>query len=144
MRARVADRSGFTLIELMIVTLIIGILALVAAQGLGRARERSMVSTTKAELRNAMTAIEDYVTEKMQWPKSVADLEAGAYQKSPNVDYCEFRYVADRDEPYVKLKAMHRGSKTLVETRYPIWGGRMDEGKGPKGGCGGGGRKGTK
>lgn len=122
----------------MIVTVIIGILALVAARGLGRARERSMVSTTKAELRNAMTAIEEYVTEKMRWPKSVADLEAAGYQKSPNVDYCEFTTVVDEDEPYVKLEAMHRGSTTLVETRHPIWGGRMDEGKAPKGGCGGG------
>ncbi len=67
-------RSGFTLIEIMIVTVIIGILALITVPLVGRAKERAIVSSMMAELRNLQLSQEAFFTKSLEYATSIAAL----------------------------------------------------------------------
>ena len=51
-------RSGFTLLELLIVSLIIGILATIAISKFGQSKRRAYISAMRADLRNLATTAE--------------------------------------------------------------------------------------
>lgn len=51
-------RRGFTLMELLIVTIIIGILAMIAISKFGESKRRAYISAMKADLRNLATTAE--------------------------------------------------------------------------------------
>lgn len=53
--------SGFTLIELLIVVVIIGVLAAIAVPKFANTKEKAMLATMKADLRNLATAQEGYL-----------------------------------------------------------------------------------
>ena len=53
--------GGFTLIELMIVVVIIGVLAAIAIPRFGSSKERSYLVTMQSDLRNLATAQENYL-----------------------------------------------------------------------------------
>ncbi|MBV9462933.1 MAG: prepilin-type N-terminal cleavage/methylation domain-containing protein [Verrucomicrobiae bacterium] len=57
------DRSGFTLVEIMIVVAIIGLLAAIAVPSFIRARKRSQGTTVLNELRQVDGAIDQYALE---------------------------------------------------------------------------------
>ncbi len=67
-------RTGFTLIEIMIVTVIIGILALIAVLLVGNAKERAIVSSMMAELRNLQLSQEAFFTKNFEFATSLAAL----------------------------------------------------------------------
>ncbi len=54
------DREGFTLIEILIVVVIIGILAAVAIPKYTRVKSQGYVATVKSDLKNLSTAEESY------------------------------------------------------------------------------------
>jgi prepilin-type N-terminal cleavage/methylation domain-containing protein len=54
------NRSGFTLVELLTVMLIIGLLAAIALPKLGRTRERAHFNAMQSDLRNLMAQQEAY------------------------------------------------------------------------------------
>jgi prepilin-type N-terminal cleavage/methylation domain-containing protein len=55
-----SDRRGFTLIELMIVVVIIGILAAIAIPKFASTKEKAYLATMKSDLRNLATQEESY------------------------------------------------------------------------------------
>jgi prepilin-type N-terminal cleavage/methylation domain-containing protein len=57
-------RRGFTLMELLIVSLIIGILAMIAVSKFGQSKRRAYISAMRADLRNLATSAESrYATD---------------------------------------------------------------------------------
>ena len=55
-----SDRRGFTLIELMVVVVIIGILAAIAIPKFAMTKDKAKMASVRSDLRNTMTAEEAY------------------------------------------------------------------------------------
>jgi len=71
----VRDAKGFTLIELILVVVIIGILASIAIPKFGNTKEKAYVAGMKADLRNLVTAQEAYFAEYVTYAPSLTNLE---------------------------------------------------------------------
>ncbi len=68
------DTKGFTLIELIIVVVIIGILASIAIPKFGNTKEKAYVAGMKADLRNLVTAQEAYFSEYVTYASALGSL----------------------------------------------------------------------
>src|SRR5260370_19170354 len=66
-------RTGFTLIELLIVVVIIGILATIAIPKFLTTREKAVVASMKADLRNMVTAEESYFADSVKYTATTSD-----------------------------------------------------------------------
>lgn len=73
-------KSGFTIIELLIVVVIIGILAAIAIPKFGTTREKAYLASIKADLRNLATAQESYFGDYVTYTTSLTALNAYASQ----------------------------------------------------------------
>jgi general secretion pathway protein G len=71
MRNIIKDK-GFTLLELLIVIVIIGILALIIVPGLASGPKRARDATRKSDLRGVKNAMEAYYTDKSMYPAAPA------------------------------------------------------------------------
>ena len=60
-------RNGFTLIELLIVVAIIGLVATIAVPKLVNTKERALVAAMKSDLRNLVTAEENYLIDHAKY-----------------------------------------------------------------------------
>jgi len=81
-----AFESGFTLIELMIVILIIAILVGVAALKYDRVVLTSKEAVLKTDLRTLRDAIDNYTLDKQAAPQSVDDLQQAGYLREVPTD----------------------------------------------------------
>lgn len=68
MRGIVKQESGFTLLELLIVLVIIGILAVLIIPNLVSGPARARDSQRKSDMRNVKTALETYFNDNNQYP----------------------------------------------------------------------------
>jgi prepilin-type N-terminal cleavage/methylation domain-containing protein len=126
--ARLESRPGLTLIELMFVTVILGIIVMIGIGPFAKARERAMVGAVKGDMRNVEGEIDRYVTVNGYWPQSANDLEE--YESGPDILYCSFalNVAARAADNTISLSAIHRGSTTIVSATTP--GGTMTEATG--------------
>ena len=69
------SQAGFTLIELMIVVLVIGILAAIAIPKFQTSKGKAYASTLKADLRNLATAQEAYFYENSVYSPTTTALQ---------------------------------------------------------------------
>ena len=76
MKAHMKKQSGFTLIEIMVVMVILGLLvAVVGPQILGRGEE-ARIGVAKTQLRNISSALDLYKLDNFSYPSTDQGLEA--------------------------------------------------------------------
>jgi general secretion pathway protein G len=88
-RAECAGRqgeSGFTLMELMIVMMIIGVLSAMAAPIFMKDVARAREAVLKEDLHTMRVAIDSYTIDKEKGPESLDDLVQAGYLKAIPVD----------------------------------------------------------
>jgi general secretion pathway protein G len=78
--------SGFTLLELMIVMVVIGLLAAIAIPSYIRSVRAANEAVLKADLHVMRQAIDSYTVDKQKAPQSLDDLVQAGYLKSMPVD----------------------------------------------------------
>jgi prepilin-type N-terminal cleavage/methylation domain-containing protein len=84
-KAREEREGGFTLIELLVVIIIIGILAAIAIPVFLNQRKKGYDAQVKADLRNAATAEETYLTDNPSgYTTSQASLTTAGWKVSTN------------------------------------------------------------
>ena len=69
------QKSGFTIVELLIVMLVIGILTAIAVPKFQQVKGRARAAALRADLRNLVTAQEDYLTTNLVYSNSLAALK---------------------------------------------------------------------
>ncbi|HUG39583.1 MAG TPA: type II secretion system protein [Longimicrobiales bacterium] len=115
-------REGFTLLELMLVTVIIGVLATVMVAAYTGLKERGKLAVTRSELRNVMTAAEAYRSVTGTLPVSLDELvDGGFHRQSPNIHYCVFERQPGPPAD-LRVEAAHSGSTLHLVAQYPSWG----------------------
>ena len=78
-------RLGFTLIELMIAVVIIGLLAAIAVPRLAQAKGHTYVTAMISDLRNLSTHEESYFYDHAVYTSALTDLQSQGFQASPMV-----------------------------------------------------------
>ncbi len=94
-RNRVVRRRAFTLLEMMLVVVIIGVLATVAVVAVGGRSKTAKVGATKASMKTIDSAIEQFHLEKNRYPSSLQELSP-SYLKNVAKDAWkrDFQYAA--------------------------------------------------
>jgi len=85
-RIQKSSESGFTLIELMVVMLIIGVLMAIAVPNYIAAVKAAKESVLKEDLHVMRNAIDAYTMDKQKAPQSLQDLVDNGYLKSIPTD----------------------------------------------------------
>lgn len=111
-----SDR-GFTLLELMIVTVIVGILAAVAAQVMGGVRESASAAVVVSDIRRLPLVVEPYLAEHGEFPGDVSELKAAGFRTSENV--CITEYEVDQAAGTVEIRLRYRGQDVFSSWVYP-------------------------
>lgn len=86
------DNDGFTLVELLVVVVVIGILTAIAIPVFLNQRKKGFEAQTKSDLRNAETAEETYHTDYFSYTQSLAGLQAEGWSMS--VDTTSFTVIS--------------------------------------------------
>lgn len=65
------NRKGFTLLELIVVAVILGLLAAIAIQRFANTKEKTYLAAMKADLRNLITAEVVYSTDSLRYTTTI-------------------------------------------------------------------------
>ncbi len=121
----VKKEVGFTLIELLVSIGIISILAAIAISYYQNYRIRAYDTAAMSDLKNAMSALENYYLDNDIYPADSSDLLANGFNFSKNV--CFTRYDLENGGETVHMHIMHTGSPNAWHTQYPDDGGDVDQ-----------------
>jgi prepilin-type N-terminal cleavage/methylation domain-containing protein len=80
-----AGRVGFTLVELMVAVVLMGLLAAFSTQRVGDIREHGLIVTMRSDLRHFAVAEESYAYDVGTYTSDVADLRMRGLQTSPGI-----------------------------------------------------------
>ena len=124
MRKLLNSKEGFTLIELMIVLLVLGILATIAIPRFGDMTGKAKEVKAKSELKQVQTALELYYAEKGNYPNANANDAAfktilDGYLSSGDLSSYTFTYTAPAAGVGYSVTAVN-GSLTMTVTRTDI------------------------
>src|SRR3984957_17514242 len=121
MRSQGKQESGFTLMELMIVMMIIGILTTLAIPSFKAAIKSAQEAVLKENLRVMRSAIDSYTMDKQKAPQSLDDLVQEGYLKAIpedpmtkardtwNTETSDAMYSIDQTDP--GINDVHSGSE---------------------------------
>ncbi|HUF49277.1 MAG TPA: type II secretion system protein [Longimicrobiales bacterium] len=113
-RVHFRARAGLTLLELMIVTAIISILAMAAVGPVQRARHRAMLASARVELTQLLRAAEMYNALHNALPQSFQDLAELDYTMSDDLELCHFERTGgvNGSTAQLRIDIKHRGTST--------------------------------
>ncbi len=114
--------AGFSLLELMVVVVIIGLIAAFAIPQLSTSRKAPADATAKSDLRNVMTALELYSLRNGTFPATVAELEATGFSLSPGVSFDTYKVETKDGVLTVHMHVEHVDSANKWHARYPLEG----------------------
>ena len=131
MKARNANNRGFTLIEVLLVILIIGMLAAVLVVTIGGTREGAQVDTTKLMIDKISGKIEQYNLDVGHYP---TESEGGlqALRSKPNFSdekaaerwrgpYVQSRELVDAWGKPLNYEPGEPGATTATGARFKLW-----------------------
>ncbi len=113
--------AGFTLIELMIVTVVIALLAAIAIPQFDDVRQRAYNTAALADLNNANKEIERFFNENYRYPADENELMAEGYANTAGVAFTTFS-IRDAGNPQtmrVHMHIDHEGSRQYYHYEYP-------------------------
>jgi general secretion pathway protein G len=126
-------REGFTLVELMIVMLIIGVLLAIAVPNYLQSVRQAREAVLKEDLQTMRKAIDSYTVDKQKGPQGLDDLVSAGYLKSLPVDPITRRSdtwmtsqddaMHDLDQTDPGIDNVHSGAQeTAIDgTSYSTW-----------------------
>jgi prepilin-type N-terminal cleavage/methylation domain-containing protein len=76
---------GFTLVELMVAVVLIGLLAAFSTQKVGDIREHGLIVTMRSDLRHLAVAEESYAYDVATYTSDIASLMTRGLQTSPGI-----------------------------------------------------------
>ena len=116
--------GGFTLIEMLVAMGILSILAAIAISYYHNYRVRVYDATAKSDLKNALSAAENYYVANDSFPAVYTDLFTTGFNFSKDV--CFTRYQLENNGQRLHIHIMHTSSSSAWHTRYPDDAGAVD------------------
>jgi len=120
----VKKEVGFTLLELLVSIGIISILAAIAISHYQSYRVRAYDTAARSDLKNAITALENYYLDNDIYPADSSDLLANGFNSSKNV--CFTKFELENGGETVHMHIMHTASPNAWHTKFPDDGGDVD------------------
>jgi general secretion pathway protein G len=121
--------SGFTLVELIIVMMIVGVLTMVAIPRFSAAMKKAREAVLKEDLHVMRAAIDSYTMDKQKAPQSLEDLVQSGYLKAIPEDpmtYSKDTWITDStdsltsiDQTEPGLDTVHSGSQDISTEGEP-------------------------
>lgn len=111
------DEGGFTLVELMIVTVILGIVAAIAAEAYTGIRRQAAAATVQADARKVPSAMEVHLAEHGDLPADLPALEAAGFGSSEGV--CVSGYEVRQGDGTVTVTLRHRDYGVAYRFSHP-------------------------
>ena len=132
-KKRTKAAEGFTLLELVVVMIIIGVLAAIAVPAFSRHMKVAREAVLKEDLHTMRQSIDSYTVDKQKAPQSLEELVSSGYLKAMPVDPMTHRkdsWIGDRSDTYhdvdqtaTGITDVHSGSQELSTegTLYSTW-----------------------